>query len=181
MPSTSFTASLIWFPRVNIRFRSSPKSLIAMLACVPLSMASMRWLMGWPISILAPVMTESLWRTSSNSSLCERSLSSKGASSSDTFTPKACSSSSARPVFRATVCISGMESRISSACRPILSDSSSEMPGKELTFIVNEPSLNAGKKLCPNVKKHPNATRKRASVLPTTVRLCANAHSNPFS
>ena len=60
IPSTSLTASFIWLPMANIRFRSSPNSLMAMLACVPLNMASIRWLMGCPISMLAPVMTDSL-------------------------------------------------------------------------------------------------------------------------
>ena len=180
MPSTPLIRSLISFPSRNILFRSSPNSLMAIPACVPLSMASIRWLIGWPISMLAPEMVESFSRTSASSSAWERSFSSNGASISDTFTPSACSSSSARPVLRATVCISGMESRSSSAWRPILSDSSSEIPGRELTFIVNDPSLNAGRKLCPRVKNSPRATQNSANVAPTTLFLCLITHSRAF-
>ena len=177
IPSTSAMASLILLPIENISLRSSPNSFMAMLACVPLSMASILWLIGWPISIFAPAMEESLCLTSASSSSCDLPSSSKGASISDTFTPRACSSSSALPVLRATVWISGIESRSSSAWRPILSDSSSEMPGSELILMVNEPSLNGGRKLCPNVKNSPRATMNRARVEPTTVFLWESAHS----
>ena len=40
----------ISLPKANIRFKSSPNSLMAILAFVPDSMASIRWLIGWPIS-----------------------------------------------------------------------------------------------------------------------------------
>ena len=179
-PSTSLTADLIWLPIWYILFRSSPNSLMAMPACVPLNMASIRWLMGCPISMFAPDMTDSLCRTSSKTSVWLRSSSSNGASISDTFTPRACSSSSARPVLRATVLISGMESNSSSACRPILSDSSKEIPGRELIFMVNEPSLNGGKKLRPNVRKLPKAATKSVSVVPSTIFLCDKAQDSPF-
>ena len=180
MPSTSLIASFIRLPMANILFRSSPKSFMAMLACVPLSIASILWLIGWPISILAPTIVDSLCRTSSSSSACERSFNSKGASISDTFTPNACSSSSARPVLRATVWISGIDRSSSSAWRPILSDSSSDTPGRELTFMVKEPSLNEGRKLCPKVKNIPIAAAKRASVHPSTLFLCSSAQSRPL-
>ena len=91
-----------------------------------------------------------------------------GASISDTFTPKACSSSSARPVLRPTVCISGTESRIFSAMRPILSDSARDIPGIVLTLIVKEPSLNGGKKLLPNVKNMITAATRTPPVIPST-------------
>ena len=181
MPSTVPMASFIWLPISNILLRSSPNSLMAILACVPLSMASIRWLIGWPISILAPVITESFFLTSLSISSCERSFSSNGASISDTFTPSACSSSSARPVFLATVCISGIDSRIFSARRPILSDSSSDIPGKELMFIVSEPSLNFGRKLWPRVKNNPRAATKSIAVEATTGRLWASAHVSQCS
>ena len=162
----------ISLPNENMRFRSSPNSLMAMLAFVPDSMASMRWLMGWPISTLAPTIVPSFSRTSATSSLRERPFSSNGASISDTFTPKACSSSSARPVLRATVCISGMESSSSSARCPILSLSSSEMPGREDMLMVNEPSLKGGRKERPSVKKQTSATANRPTVPPSTLFLC---------
>ena len=73
-----------------------------------------------------------------------------------------------------------MESNSSSACRPILSDSSKEMPGRELIFMVNEPSLNGGKKLRPNVRKLPKAATKSVSVVPNTIFLCAKAQDSPF-
>lgn len=58
----------------------------------------------------------------------------------------------ARPVLRATVCISGIDISNSSARCPILSDSAKEIPGNELILMVNEPSLKDGRKLRPNVK-----------------------------
>ena len=177
MPSTPEISSLMRLAIENMRFRSSPKSLMAMLACVPLSMASMRWLIGCPISMLAPTMVESFCRTSLSSSRCERLSSSNGASISETLTPRACSSSSARPVLRATVRISGIESSSSSACRPMRSDSSSEMPGRVLTLIVNDPSLNEGRKLRPSVKKVPSAARKSTAVAESTLRLWLSAQS----
>ena len=42
MPSTGSMASFISLPIRNMRFRSSPNSFMAMFACVPLSIASMR-------------------------------------------------------------------------------------------------------------------------------------------
>ena len=173
--------AFIWLAIEYIRLRSSPKSLMAMPACVPLSIASMRWLMGWPISMLAPFMAARRWRMSSRSSSCERSFSSNGASISDTFTPNACSSSSARPVLRATVCISGIDKSISSARRPMRSDSSRDIPGIELMLMVNEPSLNFGRKLCPKVKNRPTATTNKTTVADTTGRLWSSAQRSPFS
>ena len=125
--------------------------------------------------MLAPLMVDNFSRTSFITASRLRSFKTNGASISDTFTPKACSSSSARPVLRATVWISGTCISNSSARRPISSDSSREMPGRELTLIVNEPSLNGGRKLRPSVKNIPNATRNRPIVHPNTIFLCANA------
>ena len=165
MPSTE---ALIWFPNKNILFKSVPNNLIAILARVPESIASIRWEIGCPISILTPGNTFIFSRISTKTSSLDRLSSSKGASISDTFTPKACSSNSARPVFRATVFISGIESKISSAIRPILSDSSIEIPGIVLMLIVNEPSLNGGKKLLPNVKNMITAATRTPPVIPST-------------
>ena len=148
-PGIVWIAALIWFPTVNIRFKSVPNSLIAIFASVPESIASIRWEIGCPISILAPLIVDNFLRTSFITSSRLRSCNSKGASISETFTPKACSSNSARPVFRATVFISGTCNSNASARRPIWSDSSKEIPGSELTLIVKEPSLNGGKKLRP--------------------------------
>ena len=180
MPGMLPIAPFIWLPRENILFRSSPNSLMAILALVPLSIASIRWLMGCPISIFAPVMVPNFSSTSAISSVRERSFSSNGASISDTFTPKACSSSSARPVLRATVCISGMDSRSSSARCPILSLSSSEIPGNELMLIVNDPSLNGGRNERPKVKKNPRAMMNSPMVLPKVTRLWDNTQVSAF-
>lgn len=139
MPSTPPIAALMLLPIENMRFRSVPKSLMAMLACVPESMASMRCEMGCPISTFTPGRVLSLARISASTSSFDRLPSSNGASISEVFTPKACSSSSARPVLRATVWISGTESSSSSVRRPMASDSSSEMPGSVLTLMVNDP------------------------------------------
>ncbi|CDE04372.1 unknown [Bacteroides uniformis CAG:3] len=174
IPGIPWMALLISLPRVNMRFRSSPNSLMAMFAFVPDSMASIRWLIGWPISTFAPTMVPSFSRTSATSSLRERSFNSNGASISETFTPRACSSSSARPVLRATVCISGMESSSSSARCPILSLSSREMPGSEEILMVNEPSLKGGRNERPRVKKQPSATTNSPIVPPSTPFLCPN-------
>ena len=104
-----------------------------------------------------------------------------GASISETLTPNACSSNSARPVFRATVCISGIVINNSSARCPILLLSSSEIPGRELILIVNDPSLNEGRKLRPSVKNTPRATTKSPIVLPRVTRLCASTQVSAFS
>ena len=45
------------------------------------------------------------------------------------------------------------------------------MPGSELILMVNEPSLNEGRKLRPSVKNTPKAIRKRTMVLPSVTRL----------
>ena len=127
--------------------------------------------------MFTPVSTDSFLRTSASTSACVRSFSSNGASISDTFTPKACSSSSARPVLRATVFISGTVSSSFSARRPMLSDSSSEMPGRVLTLIVNDPSLKGGKKLRPKVKNNPRERAKRMKVTPKTYLRCEMAAS----
>ena len=177
----SLIAPLIWLPSENILFRSSPNNLIAIFAFVPDSIASIRWLIGCPISMFAPVIVPNFSRTSATSSLRERSFNSNGASISETLTPNACSSNSARPVFRATVCISGIVINNSSARCPILLLSSSEIPGRELILIVNDPSLNEGRKLRPSVKNTPRATTKSPIVLPRVTRLCASTQVSAFS
>ena len=168
MPSTPEIEVLIFCPISYILLRSEPNSLMAMLAFVPESIASILCEIGPPISMFTPGSTASFCRTSSVSSLRVFLPSSNGHSNSELFTPKACSSSSARPVLRPTVLISGMLSRSFSAVRPIRSDSSRDIPGTVLTEIVNEPSLNAGKKLPPRVKNMTTAATKRA---PTPQRI----------
>ena len=98
-----------------------------------------------------------------------RLLSTKGTSSSLVFIPKACSSSSARPVFRATSFTSGTCKSSFSASLPIWLLSSSEMPGSELMFMVNDPSLNGGKNERPSVKN-------TMSVIITNVAVEAKIH-----
>lgn len=70
--------------------------------------------------MFAPVIVPSFSRTSATSSLRGRSSVQTVPRFPKTFTPSACSSSSARPVLRATVCISGIVSSNSSARCPIL-------------------------------------------------------------
>jgi len=176
IPSISAIACLMRFPITNILFKSSPKSLMAIFALVPDNIASIRWLMGWPISIFAPEIIDSFLRTSAISSLRDLSFRIKGASISDTLTPNACSSSSALPVLRATVCISGIESKACSACNPKRLLSSSEIPGSELTLIVNEPSLKEGRKLLPRFRNVTSAAINKTAVPASTMRLLANAH-----
>ena len=57
------------------RSRSGPKILMAICACVPESMASMRWEMGWPTSMLVPGSSESRSRSSWATSARVRPLS----------------------------------------------------------------------------------------------------------
>ena len=159
----SLMLSFTWLPMANILFRSVPKSLMAMLALVPESMASMRCVMGAPTSMLTPGRGASFSRMSCSTSSFERLSNMNGASISETFTPKACSSSSARPVLRPTVLISGISKSSFSTCFPILSDSSSEMPGRVLTLMVNDPSLNGGRKLRP---RNENTTTLSTSAAP---------------
>ena len=168
MPSMPWIEFLIWLPRLNNLFKSGPKSLMAMFACVPDSMASIRWEMGCPISMLAPLMVPSFARTAARNSSRLRSFSSKGASISEVLTPSACSSSSARPVLRATVWTSGNSISICSASRPILSDSSKETPGMVLTLIVKEPSLNGGRKLRPCMHNKAMETTSNTLAVPIT-------------
>lgn len=78
------------------------------------------------------------------------------------------SSSSARPVLRAVVFISGIDNMIFSASRPILSLSSRDMPGNVATLIVNDPSLNDGRNPLPSVKKHAIAP---ATVMPVIISI----------
>ena len=175
-PSIPLTASLMSLPRSNRVLRSSPNILTAIAACVPESMASIRCDMGWPISTLTPGRVPSFSRSSAMISLFGRPPNSNGASISEVFTPSACSSSSARPVLRATVFISGTESISSSALRPIASLSSSETPGSVLTLIVNEPSLNGGRKLEPKPNAITTAPTSAAADTPSTaLRWCSAA------
>ena len=167
MPSTSAMADLICRPMVYILFRSVPNTLMAMLDWVPESMASMRCEMGPPISRFTPGSTASFSRISATSWRLLLFFSTKGHSNSEQLTPKACSSSSARPVFRPTVRISGMLIRICSAWRPSRLDSSREMPGTELMAMVKEPSLKAGRKLRPSER---NIMTAAISRIPTAAR-----------
>ena len=60
------------------------------------------------------------------------------------------------------------------------SDSSSEMPGKVVTLMVNEPSLKGGKKFRPKVQSQPSASTRLTAERPTTKRLClTTTASNP--
>ena len=180
MPSISFMASRVLFARLYIVCRSSPNSFIAILARVPDSMASMRWVIGAPTSTIIPGTSCSLCLTSSSTSSFERSPSTNGASISDTFTPRACSSSSARPVFLPTVFISGIVSSSFSTRCPMRSDSSSDTPGSVLTFIVNEPSLNGGRKLRPSDRNSTIVTRTTAAAAPSMPRLWLSAAERAF-
>ena len=125
---------------------------MAILARVPDSIASMRCVIGAPTSTFTPGTFFILSRISASTSSFERLSKTNGASTSETFTPNACSSNSARPVLRPTVWISGIVSNASSTIRPTLSDSSNEIPGNVLTLTVNDPSLKGGKKLRPSVE-----------------------------
>ena len=57
-------------------------------------------------------------------------------------------------------------------------DSSSEMPGRVLTLMVNEPSLKGGKKLRPKVANKPTATTSATPVVPNTHPLWRRAKAN---
>ena len=180
MPSMLLMADLICVPILYSLFKSFPKSLMAILAFVPESIASIRWDIGCPISMFTPLRIPNCWRTSARNSSLLRLSRIKGASISETLTPKACSSSSARPVLRATVCISGISISISSVIRPILSDSSREMPGIVLTLMVSEPSLNGGRKLRPSPNMITRAKISKPPVIPIISFLCDNAVINAF-
>ena len=57
----------------------------------------------------------------------------------------------------------------------------SNKTNKELILIVNDPSLNEGRKLRPSVKNTPRATTKSPIVLPRVTRLCASTQVSAFS
>ena len=59
--------------------------------------------------------------------------------------------------------------------------SSSEMPGSEEMLMVNEPSLNLGRKLLPKQKNTPTATTNSAAVPTITLRVLASTHSRARS
>ena len=140
---------------------------MAIEALVPESIASMRCEIGCPISMFAPDRIDSFCLTSSSNSVWLRSPNVKGASISHTLMPKACSSSSARPVLRATVRISGICMSNLSALRPIESLSSSEIPGSDEMLMVNDPSLNLGRKLLPSDANITAAITKATTVKQT--------------
>ena len=133
--------------------------------------------MGWPISILAPGISESFSRISRTISPRVRSLSVYGASISETLTPNECSSNSARPVLRAVVRTSGTDSINFSASAPILSLSSSDIPGRVEILMVIEPSLKDGRKLRPRVKNNAIAATNRTPTPVSTARECLRHHS----
>ncbi len=156
--------------------KSGPNTFTAIWASVPDSMASMRWDIGCPISMFAPGMVDSFSLTSLATAPRVRPLSSiYGASISETLEPSACSSSSARPVLRATVLTSGTSRMSSSARRPMRSLSSRDMPGNALTLIVNDPSLNDGRKPRPRVNSTIVASIKIIPVAPSTMRVWPRA------
>ena len=181
MPSMPEISSFILLPISYMRLRLSPNTLIAILARVPDSIASIRWVIGAPTSTFMPGMASSLWRTSANTSSLLRSVRVNGASISVSLTPKACSSSSARPVFLPTVFISGIDSNCFSTLLPMRSDSARDMPGNVLTLMVNEPSLNGGRKLRPNEANTTNATTNNAAAEPNTTLRLLIAHSNALA
>ena len=172
--------SLMSLPRAYISPKLLPNTLIAMLACVPESMASIRCVIGAPTSTAMPGTAASFSRTSASTSSLSRPASSKGASISDVFTPSACSSSSARPVLRPTVFISGTESNRRSTLWPILSDSSKDMPGSVVTLMVNEPSLNGGKNPLPMVQNRAMAATKAQAVVASTAFFLPITHCRAF-
>ena len=59
--------------------------------------------------------------------------------------------------------------------------SSSDMPGSEEMLMVNDPSLNLGKKLLPKQKNTPTATTNNAAVATITLRVLPNTQSNACS
>ena len=65
--------------------------------------------------------------------------------------------------------------------RPTLSDSSRETPGRVLTLMVNEPSLNAGRKLLPRVQNAAMASTSRTPTPPRTDFLWDRAHFRAIS
>ena len=91
---------------------------------------------------------------------------------SEEWTPSACSSSSARPVRRATCRTSGTPSSSRSATRPTRLDSASETPGLNWSVRVNEPSLNGGRKARGSMKAP-------ASAMATATEVAAAIGSTP--
>ncbi len=150
-----------------MRFRSSPNSLMAMFAFVPDSMASIRWLIGWPISTFAPTMVPSfrglLPRAAARAVFqLKRCLDLRDVYSQSVFVQLCTSRFTGHGLYF------GMESSSSSARCPILSLSSREMPGSEEILMVNEPSLKGGRNERPRVKKQPSATTNSPIVPPST-------------
>ena len=154
-------APLISLPRVNMRFRSSPNSLMAMFAFLYRIAWRLYWWLeiGWPISTFVPTMVPSFSRISLHTSCCARAVFNHNGASIQRRLPQS--------VF-VQLCTSrftghglyfwGMESSSSSARCPIFVAFFQEMPGSEEILMVNEPSLKGGRNERPRVKKQPSAT-----------------------
>ena len=161
----------------SISFRSAPKSLMAILACVPERIWSIRCPNGWPTIQTTPGTLRNRLRTSSMISAFERLPFMKLTSISDELVDCECSSSSPRPVRRVVLVTSGTICNCRSMILPRWSLSLSETPGLHTAVIVNEPSLKSGKKLEPNVKKVTRARIKSIPVPLRTRRLCSNTQA----
>ena len=147
-----------------------------MVACVPLTMWSMRWPSGCPTLVTTPGIEARRERTSAMKASLLRSDSWKLTSISAPLVACECSSSSPRPVRREVEVTSGMERSSFSNMRPNLLLSSNEMPGLATAAMVREPSLNGGRKSRPTVNKRPMATNRSATVVKMTGRRWPKAH-----
>ena len=149
-----------------------------MFALVPDSILSILWAIGCPTSMLAPGIALSRSLTSAKNSSRLLSDSSNGTSSSEVFSPKKCSASSARPVLHATEVTSGIPRSIFCASIPIFSDSSSDTPGGNEILTVSAPSLKAGRNELPVVVNRITEIKKINAVNPITILLLPSVKSS---
>ena len=148
--------------------RSVPKILTAIAARVPESMWSMRCEIGCPTENSRPGIIDSSSRSRASISSRSSKPGSSRTSISEYSTPSACSSSSARPVRRATVITPGCLITTRSAARTNSSLCSSEVPGSVTAVRVSAPSWNSGRKAVP----------KRAAPTPARISSTATPPSN---
>ena len=131
----------------------------------------MRWEMGWPMVMFIPGTWPEPRAVARAAPPCARSsCRSRPTSSSAALTSWACSSSSARPGPARWIPPPGWASSACSTRRPSRSDSSSDVPGRVTTLIVNVPSLNSGQERAPQ-ERDDQRRRERTPAPPAIITL----------
>ena len=162
-------------------FRSPPNSLMAIFAFVPDNMASIRWLIGCPISMFAPVIVPSFSRTSATSCCA----SGRPVQTEPQF--RHVHTQCARLIQFGTSRFAGNGLYLRNGQQQLFRALSHfvalfQRDTRQRTDIDCERTFVEKKgKLRPSVKNTPSATMKRAIVPPSVTRLCASTQDSAFS